>query len=299
MNRGPLITCSALLLAAFAVPAVAQLDFFSNDLATGSGPKVEARAVLDVTAITPGKPFTLAISLKMNPGWHIYWSNPGESGIATSFALTLPPGFKAAPAQFPLPHTFVVPGDVTCYGHQDTSIFLVTITPPAALPPTLPPLKVKANWLNCTKEECVPGDAELTLPLVAGGGEAAHERLFEAARDALPAPAAPPSLMKAPITPATSTSEGRITFRVPLPFRDKPAGVEAFPDFVEGLDVSAIKIETTEGNPTISLTARLLTGQHLKVDTLPLLVVYSDIDGKRRGFYQHLSLAPLRNPGPR
>jgi thiol:disulfide interchange protein DsbD len=287
------------VLTLLALPAAAQLGGAGlgwGEEGAAGGPKVEASAAIDTAAVTGGKPFTLAITLKTNPGWHVYWSNPGESGIATSFAVELPPGFTAGPVQFPLPKKFVVPGDVTCYGHEGTSTFLVKITPPAEVPPGLPPIKVKATWLNCTEAQCVPGDATLTVPLKPGGLPGATEGLFAAARAVLPG--APMELLReAPQARVTPDVTGKIAYTCALMFKGAPKKVEAFPDAVEGLDVSGIQIVSAEGSATISLSARLLKGQHLKVDTLPLVVVATEADGRRRGFTLPVSLRDLQDPG--
>ena len=51
---------------------------------------VEAQLVADTTAMRPGTTFTLGVLLKLQPEWHVYWTNPGEVGYATTFEWTLP-----------------------------------------------------------------------------------------------------------------------------------------------------------------------------------------------------------------
>jgi len=263
----------------------------------GGGPKVEASAVLDTTAITGGKAFEVAITLVTNGGWHVYWSNPGESGLATSFELALPPGFKADAVRYPVPHKMVMPGDVTVYGYEGKTTFLVKVMPPAVVSGNLAPLKVKGTWLNCTKEECVPGDATVEVPLKAGAGEKANEALFAAARAAIPVEAGTPGVLKGAVAASSTVNDGKMTYTVPLAFKEKVTQLEAYPDLVPGLDVSDIKVVDTEGETTIYLTARLLSGQHVKVETLPLVVAYAAADGKRRGLIVPLSLGKLQKPG--
>ena len=33
--------------------------------------------------VSPGKPAWLGLSLQHRSGWHTYWKNPGDSGLAT------------------------------------------------------------------------------------------------------------------------------------------------------------------------------------------------------------------------
>ena len=44
--------------------------------------------------LQPGQPFWVAIQLKLDKGWHAYWKNPGDSGIAIEIEWQLP-GFIA------------------------------------------------------------------------------------------------------------------------------------------------------------------------------------------------------------
>src|SRR5690242_77174 len=91
---------------------------------------VKATLLADVKSVKPGQPFTLAVLLKLEPGWHVYWKNPGESGMATSVTWKLPQGFKAGELNFPIPKQFGNSGDVIGYGYEDEVLLTATITPP-------------------------------------------------------------------------------------------------------------------------------------------------------------------------
>src|SRR5437867_3085239 len=80
---------------------------------------VKATLVSDVSSVKAGQPFTLGVLLKIEPGWHVYWKNPGESGMATSVQWKVPEGFKVGELQFPIPIRFGQSGDVIGYGYQD------------------------------------------------------------------------------------------------------------------------------------------------------------------------------------
>jgi hypothetical protein len=42
--------------------------------------------------VEPGKPVWVGLQLKHQPQWHTYWKNPGDSGLPTQLAWTLPAG---------------------------------------------------------------------------------------------------------------------------------------------------------------------------------------------------------------
>ncbi len=64
---------------------------------------VEAELVAAKTALVPGEPITVALRLVLEKGWHTYWRNPGDSGLPTTLAWTLPAGIEAGPIEWPAP----------------------------------------------------------------------------------------------------------------------------------------------------------------------------------------------------
>src|SRR5438067_6037154 len=78
---------------------------------------VTATLLADVDSVKAGKPFTLGVLLKIKPGWHVYWKNPGDSGLPTRVTWKLPEGFTADELRFPIPTRFDQPGDIIGYGY--------------------------------------------------------------------------------------------------------------------------------------------------------------------------------------
>ena len=68
---------------------------------------VEARLISSHSTIKAGEPFTIGLQFNIDPTWHTYWSNPGETGLPTSLKLDLPSGFTAGELQFPVPKKFI------------------------------------------------------------------------------------------------------------------------------------------------------------------------------------------------
>ena len=151
---------------------------------------VQVQLVPETESIRAGEPFWLGLRLEMEPGWHTYWKNPGDSGLPTRIKWTLPDGFLARPIEWPYPHTFSQ-GPVTSYGYENQVLLPVQITPPASLPDGGPvTITARADWLEC-KEACLPGRADLTVTLpvstAAPRPSAAWAAAFAEARGKLPA----------------------------------------------------------------------------------------------------------------
>ena len=126
---------------------------------------VMTQLLADVDSIAPGKPFTLGVKFKIAPDWHIYWINPGDTGLPTKVTFDLPPGFTASDLQFPVPRRIELPGNLVSFGYEDEVMLLATVTPPGDLAVGSDvTIRGKASWLVC-KENCLRGDQNIQMTL--------------------------------------------------------------------------------------------------------------------------------------
>ncbi|RYG47482.1 hypothetical protein EON79_07235 [bacterium] len=137
-----------------------------------------AALVLSVDSVAPGGAFTAAIRIKMEPGWHTYWKNPGDSGSAPTVKWALPSGWRVSNLRWPLP-TRHKTAEGTDYVYENEVLLLAEITAPqpgarptldSEAPIPVPPtatLKAKVSWLVC-QEACVPASADVSAPILVG-----------------------------------------------------------------------------------------------------------------------------------
>lgn len=148
---------------------------------------VRAELLAEVAQVKPGEPFWVGLRQTIRKDWHTYWKNPGDSGLPTEIAWTLPAGAKADAIVWPVP-TLTDIGGIINYGYTDDIMLLVRITPPADARGPLT-LAATANWLVC-EDVCIPeeGKFELVLPVgsAATPADAATRALFDKARRAVP-----------------------------------------------------------------------------------------------------------------
>lgn len=127
-------------------------------------PHVEAELVASHAVAAPGKRVTVALRLAHEAGWHTYWKYPGDSGMPTRIAWTLPEGATAGPIQWPLPERLPV-GPLMNYGYEGEVLLLTELDVPASWSAGTPlTIGAKADWLIC-KEVCIPGGTNLSLTL--------------------------------------------------------------------------------------------------------------------------------------
>ncbi len=175
---------------------------------------VEAELIAENLGLAAGGDNWLALRIAPEDGWHIYWRNPGDSGLATSLAWSLPPGIEAGEMQWPYPHRSQL-GDIINYGYGKETLLPVQLKVPAdwAGGASLP-LQVKAKWLVC-KDVCIPGSADLSLSLPvtpASTPQQADPRwrdAFARTRAELPQPAPADWKMQFAVRPVNGESGGK------------------------------------------------------------------------------------------
>jgi thiol:disulfide interchange protein DsbD len=151
---------------------------------------VEAELVADQAAVAPGSTFTAALRLRIAPGWHTYWRNPGDSGLPTTLAWKLPQGWSAGAIEWPAPKALPA-GPLVNYGYEGEVLHLVdvTVAKDAAIGARVT-LPAHAEWLVC-RETCIPEGADLALDLpiaATSTSDASSASAIAATRAALPRP---------------------------------------------------------------------------------------------------------------
>ena len=143
-------------------------------------PHSDARLVADVSSVAPGDAFDVALVISVEPGWHIYWANPGDSGqpVTAEWAVD---GGTAAALRFPVPSRYDEAG-LTTYAHSGTPAFLARVaTERGATGPVQ--IEADARWLICS-DVCLV--ARQAVSLAVPTGETVRTGALDAARAALP-----------------------------------------------------------------------------------------------------------------
>ncbi|MCX6537685.1 MAG: protein-disulfide reductase DsbD family protein [Acidobacteria bacterium] len=218
----------------------------------------------------------MGLQFTLEPGWHIYWQNPGDSGTPPDTQWQLPAGVWASPVEWPLPERIDEAGSVN-YGYRGHVVlpFTLTIAPSAAGAPLA--VRAAVQWLVC-RDMCVAGKAalELKFPLVSADrarvGE--WELLIAHAKRQVPQPA--PSSWK-----ATAKASGDAFVVDIITGRSEQSGT-IFP-----LDVSQVDDGAPQGQESLPAGVRftLRKSQQLVKDPATLRLVVA-LDGGRAGIIE-------------
>ena len=141
-----------------------------------SSKRAVATLVTDTDAMQPGVPFRAALRLRLAAGWHTYWKNPGDAGVAP--ALTIE-GVTQSAIEWPTPRR-VAEGPVMTYAYTGEVLLPVQLTT------TNGRVRAHAQWLVC-KDICVPEEGDFALDVPLGTpGRSAQADLFAAHDAAVP-----------------------------------------------------------------------------------------------------------------
>ncbi|OYY89973.1 MAG: thiol:disulfide interchange protein [Sphingomonas sp. 28-66-16] len=219
------------------------------------GPHLATRLIAESDTPAAGSTVTLAYDVTPQPGWHGYWQNPGDAGFPAKLAWTLPVGVTVSDPAYPVPTTLLIAGLMNYVFEQHYTLLLNLKLPTGLAPGTTLPIKLRANYLVCTEEICVPEAADLSLALTIGDGGISPERRaqFDGYRQALPKPIG---------MAATYQVDGK-TLRLAIPYpATAPLDKAYFFPITQGLiDYAAPQTVTRDGDRLVIETAALKPGE--------------------------------------
>lgn len=176
------LLCAGFALIWAQVPATAQLP--------GAPLNVPANLEVETPTPAPGTTVSLAFHFKPRPTWHGYWQNPGDAGFGMQLKWTLPKGVRAGDLRYPAPEPLLISGLMNHVFEREYAVLVDLTIDPDIAPATRLPIKVRGDWLACTREICVPEGDDLSIDIVAGNGAIAKadKARFDIWRAALPVP---------------------------------------------------------------------------------------------------------------
>ena len=156
---------AALVMLLVALPALAASS--SADL-----PHVHVQLISPDAQLHPGAANNAGLYFKLEPGWHVYWKNPGDAGEPPHVKWTLPKGITAGPLQFPVPKRLPL-GPLMDFGYEDEVLFPIQLNVAGGAASGPATLHAKVNWLVC-RGSCIPEKTELDLTRSIGSGNAGN-----------------------------------------------------------------------------------------------------------------------------
>jgi len=135
---------------------------FSQSSDIGYASNSSAEIISEFSSLEKNTEILIGIKFKLDPGWHTYWLNPGDSGDKASFDWTLPNGFKISGPLWPQPELIPYPPLMT-YGYNNEAVVIFKLVSPDQLD-EISEISLKTKWLACS-DVCLPQEANIKLSL--------------------------------------------------------------------------------------------------------------------------------------
>ncbi len=117
---------------------------------------VQIDILTESSTISADATFWTLVHFKLDPGWHLYWENPGDAGAPPQISWTLPEGFEAQAPIFTTPHAFSIE-NTTYFGYDNEMSLLIPIkSAPHLASNSCVTLDAEISYVAC-KTLCVPG----------------------------------------------------------------------------------------------------------------------------------------------
>ncbi|NVJ07948.1 thioredoxin family protein [Myxococcus sp. AM001] len=153
------------------VAAVAWADLPASAVASSApdegDPRIEGALLVDATQVKPGDSFRVGVRFRLDPGWHVYWKNPGDSGLETEVAWDTP-GVTVGPLQWPFPQTFrTSDGFITTHGYDGEAILVADAKAVEGAATGMVTVSAAVEALVC-EVHCIPAELMLTRSIPLG-----------------------------------------------------------------------------------------------------------------------------------
>lgn len=113
-----------------------------------------AEIIVDSFSLEKNRTILIGVFIELDIDWHIYWRNPGDSGMPTSIDFDLHDGVTITDIKWPEPKAFEYDGLVS-YGYEKQVLLLADLSVSESF--KLSSLKITANLksLIC-RDVCIP-----------------------------------------------------------------------------------------------------------------------------------------------
>ncbi|WP_141733536.1 protein-disulfide reductase DsbD family protein [Oligoflexus tunisiensis] len=120
------------------------------------GDQIQVQILSSERSLRPGATQNFALRFQPDPHWHVYWKNPGDSGLPPEVQWQKPEDWTAGALIWPLPERIPV-GPFYNFGYEGEVIMPFPVTIPRNLSGDTVRLEVFVKWLVC-EVECIPGE---------------------------------------------------------------------------------------------------------------------------------------------
>ena len=252
---------------------------------------VQAKIITNSETVKPGDEIKIGVHFKLEPGWHIYWKNAGDSGLPTKVKHTVPKGFEIKETFYPVPKTLIREGNILDYGYEDELVLITDIAVPTDAASSNFKIKTKATWVVC-REVCIPGsnDLELQFPIT-NKNVLADESLFNIWQSQMPIKISRDKLPFKYSVKKTFSNENKLNFvNITLNWNTAVKDVNIFPNTDRSVYLKDILLKNNNSISSYSFTPVIFNKGENDIEDIELVISYKDENGKTIGIETIINL---------
>ncbi len=258
--------------------------FITTSFAQEIPTPVRAKLVSNIDRVAPGESFNLGVLFDIDPGWHIYWKYPGETGLPTKLTLNMPDSYQTSGVMWPIPRAYKKTGGGVDFGYENSVLLWtnIQVSSDTQIDKSVD-IETQVSWISC-KDICIPGKAKLNFsPMLGERTSSSSEALFADWSDSLPISLTDRKNPFQIEVQKTNSSQGQVKVEIKLKSNPQSENIEYYPNPGDSLLVQNISsIKSEDLNLTeISFDVTAQDGVVLSENVLDGLIVYSDSEGKR------------------
>ncbi|MBO6556258.1 MAG: thioredoxin family protein [Pseudomonadales bacterium] len=193
-------------------------------------PHVRGDLVSSVSQVAAGDTFRVIFAQDIDPDWHTYWMNPGDSGAAPSIKWDVPEGVTVGEFAYPYPERIAY-GPLMNFGYHHEVRLPFDVSLPNDFDGAELVLNGSGQVLVCA-DICIPQKVTLSLTVPVGPTEVDESQVsyFEQAERRIPA------MLSVPASFTATESEITLTVGLPSIEGDRITKVEYFPLAADVID---------------------------------------------------------------
>jgi DsbC/DsbD-like thiol-disulfide interchange protein len=244
-------------------------------------PKVTADLIPDRSSIAPGSSFEMAIRFRIEKGWHMYWLNPGDSGLAPTVEWELPQGvWLSTELKFPPPHRIRAGEGLESFGYEDELVVFAEGRVDGSVQGSVE-VSARLSWLVC-QDVCLAEQSTVRVSLEVGKSGSKDPRV-DGWLQQLARPGAGDPIKEFGVRLNEGQSSGVIYAYIPAGWQKVDSEYDFFPPAIEFASFDRPEVKTDSRGKVVEVPFRILPGMTEPI-TGQAMLVRIELDGKRSGF---------------
>lgn len=252
---------------------------------------VKTKIITNTKNVKPGEKIKVAIYFKLDPGWHIYWKNPGDSGLPTKVKYTAPNGFDIKKTYYPVPKTFIREGNILDYGYEDELLLIADIYVPENNVLNRFTINSEVNWVVC-KEVCIIGTADFNLDYPITNKEYLEdETIFKKWESQVPKKLSRDNLPFKYSVEKRFNAENKLSFmKISFNWNKEISELNIFPNTDRSIYLKDIELKNENLHSSYSFSPVIFKKDKKDIEEMEFVISYKDSNGITRGIETILEL---------